>query len=130
MVGYGQWTSSCRIKTTHQVVVFGSVLFEQRVGGEVGGVTSGGEDDRAVLGVLLAILLVLDSDSLVTVLEDLGDLGLLEDLDTVWGTLGEILQLTVSTVQGGSTRLGPKSAEGAARRRLGVFAERDHLPFP
>lgn len=70
------------------------MLFEQRVGGEVGSVTTRGENDGSVLFVLLTVLLVLYSNYLLAILQDLRDLGLFEDLDTIRRALGEILELT------------------------------------
>jgi len=72
------------------------VLFEQRVGGEIRGITSRCKDDRTVLGVLLAVLFVLYTNDLVAVLEDLADLGLLEDFDSVRRVLREVFKLIIS----------------------------------
>lgn len=84
------------LRSAHQVVVLRSVLFEQRVGSEICGVTSGSEDDRSVFSVLLAVLLVLDTDDLVAILEDLADFGLFKNLDSVRGVLCEIFKLDIS----------------------------------
>jgi len=72
------------------------VLLEQGVGGKVGSVTTGRKNDRSVFGVLLTILLVLDTDDLVAILENLADLGLFEDLDSIRGALCEVLELPIS----------------------------------
>lgn len=76
-----------------QFVVLRTVLLEQGVAGEVGGVSTGSEDDGAVCLLLLALVLVLNTnDSAGLVLEKLGDTGLHLDLDSVGIGDGEILQ--------------------------------------
>jgi hypothetical protein len=77
----------------YQVVVLWSVLLEQRVGGEVGSVTTRGENDGSVLFVLLTVLFVFNTNHLLAILQNLRDLGLLEDLDTIRRALGEIFEL-------------------------------------
>jgi len=98
------------------------VLLQERVAGEVCSVTSGGEDDGAMLSILsyrqhlstaknplidwqtgavptymLSILLVLNAHDLLTLLNTLCDLGLLHDLHSVRLVLSQVLKLHTST---------------------------------
>lgn len=57
----------------------GSPLLEERVVCEVGSVTSGCEDDRAIYGDFLVVEGVCDTSNIVSLLVDLGDLGLLDE---------------------------------------------------
>lgn len=86
------------IARTYQVIVLGSVLLQQRIGRKVRGVTTRRENDRAVLSVLLAVLLVLDADDLLPILEHLRHLGLLENLDTVRRRVREVFKLPSAPV--------------------------------
>lgn len=117
-VGSGLAVSSWmgqRRSATYKIVVFRSVLLEQRIGGEIGGVTSSGEDDGTHLGVLyrsaellavkllgseiahmLSLVLVVDTRNLVSVLDDLLDICLLKDLDSIRRVLGQVLELIIS----------------------------------
>ena len=88
------------------------MLLEQRVGSEIGGVTTGGKNDGSVLGVLeasarpamntlassrlahfLAVFLVLDTQYGVALLDQLADFCLLQNLDSIRLRLGQILKL-------------------------------------
>jgi hypothetical protein len=51
------------------------------------------------LAHLLALVLVIDTGNLLAILDDLLDIGLLEDFDSIRLTLGEILELQVSALQ-------------------------------
>lgn len=107
-------------KDTYQIVVFRTVLLQQRVAGEIGSVATGSEDDSAVLLELrrvsepklpqsqsnglclhvgrqlthvLAILFVLDTHDLLTLLKHLRNLRLLQNLHAVRSVLGQVLKL-------------------------------------
>lgn len=76
-----------------EVVVFGTVLLEERVGGEVGSVPTSGKDDRAVFALGLSGMLVLNTlDGARLILDELGDAGLLDDPDALGVAHGEILK--------------------------------------
>ena len=76
-----------------EIPVLGAVLLEEGVRGEVGSVATGREDDGAIRGVGLALVLVLDTDnSTCLVLDELGDARLLLDLDARRGALREVLK--------------------------------------
>jgi hypothetical protein len=51
------------------------------------------------LAYMLALVLVIDTGNLLAILDDLLDIGLLEDFDSIRLTLGEILELQVSALQ-------------------------------
>jgi hypothetical protein len=70
----------------------GTVLLEERVRGEVGCVTAGGEDDRAVGGLGLLVVLVLNTDNCAIVLDELDHARLLDNLDAVGCALRKILK--------------------------------------
>ena len=76
-----------------EIPVLGAVLLEEGVGGEVGGVATGREDDGTICSVGLALVLVLDTDnSTCLVLDELGDARLLLDLDARRGALREVFE--------------------------------------
>lgn len=76
-----------------KVVVFWPVLLKERVGGEVGGVASGGEDDGSVSSFGLVLVFVLDADDgAVRIFDELRYAGFLHDFDTVGGRDGEVLE--------------------------------------
>lgn len=76
-----------------QLVVLRAMLLEERVGSEIGSIATGGKDDGAVGCLSLSGTDVLDTnDGAGLVLEELGDAGLLQDLDAVRITDGEILE--------------------------------------
>lgn len=80
-----------------------AMLLEKGGLGEISSVTTSGQDDWAVEGVLLALKLVVDTGNQVTVLVDAGDASLLDDLDTLWLLLGELLEADHQGVSDGHT---------------------------
>lgn len=112
VVSVGSWLESAGDTSegckTHEIVVLWSVLLEKRVGSEVRGVTTSSEDNSSVLGMLLhqptfriseyhtnrfAIMLILDASNLLALLDELGDFGLLENLDAFGRLLRKVFQL-------------------------------------
>jgi hypothetical protein len=93
-------------RNTYEIVVLWSVLLEQRVGGKVCCITTGCKNDSSVFGVLDVRhagkrdggdhSLSFDTSDSFTILDDLVDLGLLEDLDPIRGVLSEVFELTIS----------------------------------
>lgn len=75
-----------------KAVGIGTVLLEERSLGEIGSVTTGGQDDGALEGGGLAIVLVVDTSDGVAILVQAGDAGLLDNLDSVGLILGELLE--------------------------------------
>lgn len=78
---------------SREIPQLGTVLLQERVGGEVRSVTTSRKDDRTVCGLSLTVMLILDTDyGTRLVLYKLADACLLLDLDTVGGTLCKVLQ--------------------------------------
>jgi len=114
-----------------EIVDVGAVLLQERGLGEIGGVTSGGQDDGAVLGVSLSILLEFNADDFLSILDELLHVGLDQDLGTLVvcardvlehlhqgvgdGHTGESFLSTVSTGERVSSELGDeRKVEGEA----------------
>lgn len=101
-----------------KAIGIGAVLLEQGGIGEIGSVTTGSKDDGAVNGDDLAIMLVLDTSDVVALLVQLGDTGLLDNLDTLGLVLGKLLEALHQGVCNGHTgKLGIVSSVGSG---LGV----------
>lgn len=99
---------------THGV---GSVLLEERALTEIGGITTGSEDDGAVDGEGLALVLSLDTADDVALLDEVNNAGLLGDLDTVGLGLGELLEsLHQSVCDGHAGKLGIVTTVGTGLR--------------
>jgi hypothetical protein len=82
-------------------------LLEKRVLCEVGSVTTSRENDRALECRLLATEAVCNSSDAVALGVDLGDLGLLDELDALGLCLGQLLEsLHQSVCDGHSGELG------------------------
>jgi len=82
----------------------GSVFLQEGIGGiEIGSITTSGDDDGAVSGVLLAVLLVFNTNDGVTFLQESGDTALSLQLDAVGVALGESLVLLHQSVGDGHT---------------------------
>jgi len=69
-----------------------TVLFQQRVFSEVGSVTAGGQDDRAVGGLGFPADGILNTDNCGTILDNLGDASLLFDDDALGVADREVLK--------------------------------------
>ena len=93
-------------------------LFQKRVLCKVGGITTSGQDDRALKCCLLAVECVGDTGSTVAFGVDLGDLGLLDELDALWLLLSQLFEsLHQSVCDGHAGELGIVATVGT---RLGV----------
>lgn len=76
-----------------KVVIFWPVLLKKRVGGEVGSVASGGENDGPMSSFGLVLVFIFDADDgTVRVFDELRYAGFLDNFDTVWGRDGEVLE--------------------------------------
>jgi hypothetical protein len=76
-----------------EVPVLGAVLLQERALGEVGSVATSSKDDGAIGSVSLATVSVLSTNNGARlVLDELGDAGLLDDLDTLGVGDGEVLK--------------------------------------
>jgi hypothetical protein len=101
------------IGIAYEVIVLWPVFLEERIGCEIRCVSSSSENDSSHLGVLLvsfarthvlgaymlALVLVVYTSDLFTILDDLLDIRLLEDLDSIGLALCEVLKLLISTEQ-------------------------------
>ena len=104
-----------------QVVEFRAVLFDEGGFGEVSGVAPGGKDDRSIgfVGLSLAVFVLAPHDALA-LLDELNDVGLLHDLDTIGLSLSQIfepLQLGICDNHPGELRITTMGT------RLGVATE-------
>ena len=78
-------------------------LLEKGVFCEVGSVTTSGQDDGTVERSLLAVEGICDTGSAVALGVDLGDLGLLDQLDTVGLLLGKLFESLHQSICDGHT---------------------------
>jgi hypothetical protein len=85
-------TSSVGAVGGRQVIYVGAMLLEERIFGEIGSITTGSQDDGAVLGVRLALELVVDASNNITLVVDVGHLCFLDDLNPMGLLLGKLLQ--------------------------------------
>jgi len=81
-----------------------TVLLEERVVGKVSAVTTSGDDDGAKLTSELAFVLVLDTDDLVALLDEVGGGGLADDPGAGGLLLGDGLELLHQGVGDGHAR--------------------------
>ena len=86
-----------------KAVDIGAVLLQERILGEIGGITTSGEDNGAIEGLGLAVDLILDTSNLVALLVEAGDASLLDDLDTLGLGLGELLKALHESIGDGHT---------------------------
>jgi hypothetical protein len=90
------------------------VLLQKRVLCEISSIATGRKDDWAFHGDFLAIKDVCDTSSNIALGVDLGDLGLLDELDTLWLGLGQFLvSLHQSVGDGHSGELGIVTTVGS-----------------
>jgi hypothetical protein len=91
-----------------ELVVLRAVLLEERVLGEVGSVSAGSKNDRAVclLGLSLDHILDTNDGTRRPILDELSNTSLLLDLDTVRGAGSQILETLELGVSDGLERMG------------------------
>lgn len=87
-----------------KTVCIGSVLLEERGVGEIGGITSGSEDNRAVERKGLAVQFIGDTVDSVALLVKARHAGLLDNLNTLRLVLGELLEALHQGVGDGHAR--------------------------
>lgn len=81
----------------------GAVLLEETILGEVGGITTGGENNGAVEDMALAVVLVGNTSYNIALLVERGNAGLEDDLDALRLGLGELLKSLHEGVRDGHT---------------------------
>jgi hypothetical protein len=107
-----------------EVVVLGPVLLEKTVLREIGSVATSGKNNRALDGMLLAVLLVLYTDDYAVLVEQASDARFENDLDVLGDTLGKVLQtLELSVSDDHAGKLGVSSVCA----RVGMAAEPGNL---